>query len=293
MTYDCVTYNDGTKSENLWVYRPYAEEREQFPLLIQCAGYARWQEGVEFSRTDSATTWIEFVQAGNVCLSQNGREHIVQAGEVYVLRKGRDHRYVTGPSGIVLKRFVCLDGVALDYYLQTLGLWTRDHLFLQDPKPFQCLLKGITQLLSKASENDRHLDIQQRCFAYQMLLELGRAQHPAVPPKIERALAFMHANLHRPLVRRDICRHIGMSRSHFNRVFSEYMHCSPMAYFARQKFSWAARLLQTTSLSIKEVAQKSGFNDPLYFSSQFKQHFSLSPRAYRKSECDLSLQNDW
>ncbi len=288
MTYDHVAYDDGTKSEHLWVYRPYVGAREQFPLLIQCAGYARWQEGVEFSRIDSATMWIEYVQAGNVCLSQNGQEHVVQAGEVYVLRKGCNHRYVTGPSGIVLKRFVCLDGVALDYYLQTLGLWTRDHLFLQDPKPFQCLLKGITRLISNSSENDPRLDIQQSCFAYQMLLELGRAQHPIVPPIMEQALTYMHENLHRPLARHDICRHVGISTSHFNRLFTEYMDCSPMAYFARQKYSWAAQLLQTTALSIKEVAYKAGFEDPLYFSSQFKKHFGLSPRAYRKIESESS-----
>jgi AraC family L-rhamnose operon regulatory protein RhaS len=104
------------------------------------------------------------------------------------------------------------------------------------------------------------------------------------PTIIEQALTFMHENLHRSLSRQEICDQIGLSMPHFNRLFSTYMDCSPIAYFLNQKFNWTAQLLKTTSLSIKEISYKAGFEDPLYFSGQFKKHFGISPKQYRLFE---------
>ena len=35
--------------------------------------------------------------------------------------------------------------------------------------------------------------------------------------------------------------------------------------------------------TVKEIAEKCGYSDQLYFSSAFKKHFHCSPRAYRKA----------
>lgn len=43
----------------------------------------------------------------------------------------------------------------------------------------------------------------------------------------------------------------------------------------------AARLLRFTDLSVQEIAQRTGFADPLYFSRAFKRHFGDAPQAYR------------
>jgi AraC family transcriptional regulator, transcriptional activator of pobA len=45
--------------------------------------------------------------------------------------------------------------------------------------------------------------------------------------------------------------------------------------------SEAARLLRFTDLNVQQVAQRVGYDDPLYFSRAFKRHFGDSPMAYR------------
>ena len=42
-------------------------------------------------------------------------------------------------------------------------------------------------------------------------------------------------------------------------------------------------LLVHTNLSICEIAQKIGFDDPYYFSRLFKKEMGLSPAHYRKT----------
>jgi len=45
----------------------------------------------------------------------------------------------------------------------------------------------------------------------------------------------------------------------------------------------ASRLLRFTDLTAGEIAHRSGFSDPLYFSRAFKRHTGRSPTAFRKS----------
>ena len=40
-------------------------------------------------------------------------------------------------------------------------------------------------------------------------------------------------------------------------------------------------MLRHTGRSVKEVAQATGYDDPLYFSKQFRRHAGMSPREYR------------
>ena len=284
MKYDHYVIDTPTKWEHSWNYRPLLHNHV-FPLVFQNIGYARWLAGEMFSRTRSNHFVIEFVCAGNVVLVQEGKKSLIQKGEVYLLRKNVSHYYTTGPAGFVLKRFVQMGGTGIDYYLRLLGLWNRDYIRLQHSHPLKHLLRRATALIAHhPSHSDRQLAVQLSCLAYQTLLELGNAVQISPPPVIEQALTFMHENLHRSLSRQELCEYLGLSSPYFTRIFSQYMHCSPIAYFLQQKFNWSAQLLETTSFSIKEIAYKVGFDDPLYFSSQFKKHFGVSPRQYREAD---------
>ncbi|MDY0092709.1 MAG: AraC family transcriptional regulator [Candidatus Vecturithrix sp.] len=291
MKYDHYVIEQPRKWEHTWVYRPFEEKRYNYPLLLKMIGYARWASGESYSRKNPKIFFVEYVRAGNVRLVEDGKEYLVEPGEVYLLHKGLSHTYATGPADVVLKRFVQIGGSGLYHYLRTLGLTDQIRIRLHNPRAFERLFKHAVNLFHQVSaELDRQMDIQLSCLAYQMLLELSLSVQQPMPIMLERALAFMHQHLHESLTRDDICGHVGLSAAYFNRLFSEHMRCTPIAYFLRQKFNWAAQLLTTTALSVKEVAYRTGFDDPLYFSSQFKKHFGISPIEYRKQEEQSAAQ---
>jgi AraC-like DNA-binding protein len=60
------------------------------------------------------------------------------------------------------------------------------------------------------------------------------------------------------------------------------MNTSPIDYFQRQKLTWASRLLVHSFMSVKEIAFRLGYEDPLYFSARFKRTFGLGPREFRE-----------
>ena len=288
MKYDHFFVQHATKREKMWVYRPFSQERYNFPLLLKMAGYGRWEKEETFSRVKSTDFFVEYVAHGNVHLVQDKKEYIIQPGEVYLLRKGATHTYSVGPSGQLLKRFVQIGGTNMEHHIQLLGLWEQDRIRPQDPQKIERLLKRVTKLLANApGDENLELHVQLSCLAYEILLELSLSLKSSVPILIENALTFMHENLHRSLSRQDICQHLGVSMPYFNRLFSYHMNCTPVAYFLRQKFNWAAQLLRTRSFSVKEISYTTGFEDPLYFSAQFKKQFGVSPTQYRKRTAQI------
>jgi transcriptional regulator GlxA family with amidase domain len=115
---------------------------------------------------------------------------------------------------------------------------------------------------------------------YRLIVELGLSRKPLYPTPIRIALEFMDKNIAAPLASETLAQKTGLSQTHFNRLFKEHMKTSPKAYFIAKKMTLAKYLLTHTKLSIKEVASATGYENPLYFSAQFKKHVGLSPKFY-------------
>ncbi len=96
------------------------------------------------------------------------------------------------------------------------------------------------------------------------------------------AINFMRENLNQQLKLSDIAAATGYSTSHFSRLFSEKTGQAPMEYFHQLQMQEACRWLDTSKLSISDIADHLGFNDPLYFSRTFKRIMGQSPAYYRK-----------
>ena len=80
----------------------------------------------------------------------------------------------------------------------------------------------------------------------------------------------------------DICAQAFCGRSTLQWQFKYHLKSSPIRYLTEIRMKYAAKLLENTLLPIKEIAQKSGCSDQLYFSNMFRKYHGRSPREYRK-----------
>ena len=85
-----------------------------------------------------------------------------------------------------------------------------------------------------------------------------------------------------PLTRDALARHARLSVAHLSRLFQRQAGTSPMQFLIQQRMRVACRLMDTTSLTIREIAAKTGYEDPYYFSRLFSKAIGHSPRDYRK-----------
>ncbi|EGQ3934047.1 TPA: helix-turn-helix transcriptional regulator, partial [Staphylococcus pseudintermedius] len=78
-----------------------------------------------------------------------------------------------------------------------------------------------------------------------------------------------------------IAKMVDLSESQFRVLFKNYTGKNPQTYIYEYKMNMAADLLLKSNLKINEIAFQLGYEDPNYFTRQFKQAYGLSPRAYR------------
>ena len=75
---------------------------------------------------------------------------------------------------------------------------------------------------------------------------------------------------------------LGLSTTHFYRVFREHTGLSPYQYHQELRIGRAKQMLHGTAMNIKEIAASLAFESPFHFSSVFKRKTGLSPSHWRK-----------
>lgn len=98
---------------------------------------------------------------------------------------------------------------------------------------------------------------------------------------VERALALMEKSVRDKLGTDDMADALGVSEEHFIRLFRKALGMSPFQYFTRIKIEAASAVLVDTRLSVGEVAEHFGFENPFHFSRVFRKCTGLSPIRYR------------
>ena len=73
-----------------------------------------------------------------------------------------------------------------------------------------------------------------------------------------------------------------MSEFHFLHEFKALTGMSPISYRDALLIRQARTLLDSTTLTVSEIAYTLGIVDALYFSKKFKKHVGISPSRYRE-----------
>jgi signal transduction histidine kinase/AraC-like DNA-binding protein len=76
---------------------------------------------------------------------------------------------------------------------------------------------------------------------------------------------------------------LGLSRGHLHRKIKERTGCSPVDFLRDYRLGKASVLIRQQTLSISEVAYRTGFSSPAYFSKCFKALFGMTPKEYQEN----------
>jgi len=118
----------------------------------------------------------------------------------------------------------------------------------------------------------------------------GQAQYAQRPlpeagglgPTLDWAVTEMQ----RPLTVTHMARHAGMSPRTFARQFRDQFHMTPIRWLAGQRLLEARRLLEATSLSVDDVAERCGFGSAATLRVHLGRQSGTTPTAYRRSHRD-------
>lgn len=98
---------------------------------------------------------------------------------------------------------------------------------------------------------------------------------------LARSLSYIHENYDKDIAIPELAKMENLSNSRYVAIFTQCMGMPPVRYILELRLRYACQLLESTDMSIKEISALSGYNDPHFFSKQFKKHIGVSPRDYR------------
>lgn len=216
----------------------------------------------------------------------DGRHHDVGRGDLLVVPPGEPHTYGASARRPWTIHWVHAAGDRVAAFLTALGTSAREpvarlgddlHVLVLFEDVLRSLERGYTEVeLLYASQALAHLLGALVLRRHQMPRRGGTAEQ-----RVAEVLAFMRESLDQPLSVATLAGLAGWSPSHLAAVFRRQTGYAVHDYFVRLRMHRACRLLDTTAMSVKEIAAQMGYEDPLYFSRAFKAVNEVAPSRYR------------
>lgn len=234
---------------------------------------------------------LVFCLKGRGWFSCEGRRREVRQMDVFCIPAGKPHAYGSSSTDPWEIYWVHVYGKAIVGLLE----WTplRRNCMMTSFSNANALRRQFNAILQRleAGYTDHTLLEMSRFFVNLTTLlhvDAGPLREVQQRERIEEAMDKMRQTLSKPMSLQTYAKSVGFSVSQFSFLFNRHYGTSPMAYFTELRMQRAKALLDSTSLSIKEVAWESGFEDQLYFSRIFKRVSGISPTAYRMEHTSVA-----
>ncbi len=103
---------------------------------------------------------------------------------------------------------------------------------------------------------------------------------------VERSMNYLLDHLDENLTLDDLAKEAQMSRSYYSSLFKTMNGVSVWSYITNQRIRKAQQLLETTEMSVTNIATVCGFNTLANFNRSFRQQTGESPTLYRR-QCSV------
>jgi AraC-like DNA-binding protein len=165
----------------------------------------------------------------------------------------------------------------------------RHALVVQEMGPELRRLVGVLDRNVEAfdpGQKERAQLISMRLLVAAVLLEaaqqFNRLERLQPVDSVRRVLAYLEENFQEPLAVAELAAQAGCGRARFFQVFKAATGMTPTDYLQRLRIRKAQGLLETTLLSVTQIALETGFSTSQYFSSVFRRYAGTTPAEFRR-----------
>ena len=225
---------------------------------------------------------LEYICEGEYTITREDTRFRLNAGDLLIHYPGfRYSRANCGNTPVKKKGIMLNNSPLLSILCNRSDLNGRDMLRCSDPAAVEAYFDRIRELVvhSDAERNSGRV-LQNTIFALftEIIAQCGEK---SVYNSFEDQLKQL--NVFSPdLTLERMAEHFKVSIRTLNRMFNRQLNCSPFQYLIAARMKYATQLLRSNTLSIKNVAEECGYNNPSYFIAEFKKYFRATPLEYRK-----------
>lgn len=247
-----------------------------------------WQDSME----------LVYIKRGSGLVQSGAQVCTAQSGDIFVLTPGTLHAIRQTESCTMEYENIIFDvellGGAEDLCaekyllpLQSGRLALPEHI-----TPDEAWYPQAADCLKEAEEANRCKQFgYELCIKGALLrfLALLIAQSKALPPaekastqRLRAVLQWISAHYSEPVCVAGAAALCQCSPNHFMRWFRQMTGQTFIIFLREYRLNAAAEALRTTEDTILSISEQCGFENLSYFNREFKAHFGMTPREYRK-----------
>ena len=267
---------------------PSATARALF-FYVTRVGHYYYDERYDFSDTCDVARqeshknfFLAYVRSGTI-FYETSQRFAADRGQVALVDCHKPHHFFT--TGNAEAMWIHFDGAsAAAFFNQIIAFRSGKQAFT--PSPDDRIEQEMAQIISGLrSATISEVDCSQRI--YRILCALLFPSDPSHQNEndsiISHAIRYIDQHLFDQISVRQIAEHVCLSTSHFSRLFRSTTGFSPHEYIMLHRIDEAKALLQSTSLSVKEIAFRVGYRSEVNFIIAFTDKTGLSPTQFRQN----------
>lgn len=249
---------------------------------------------------------IIYVRKGPLMVEIDGQKFIGDDGAVYIVSPGVLHMMAAPETPVDYFTFL--------FPMEFISFQTKDELedeiffpLRNHTREFRPevtnrnLLEKLIPILDELSEGNgkfgTHRQIQVRIRLLQVVDLL--VEYDQLEAKTGRAsgglekeiLIYIQDNYHEHISLAELSEHFHLSEKYMSRFFSERFHMTLTQYVNYVRLKYARHLLESTDLSVTEIAMKSGYPNVSYFIRKFSAAVGEPPLRYRNGKAVKDQKN--
>ncbi len=268
----------------------FPERRIPLHSMLSSGGHSRETQPIYswdgMSRGKSSFAVLQLTLSGSGRLETRAGAADVPEGTLMLVHVPSVHHYFLPPDRDHWE-FVYLIVYGRELLRILLGVERRQGNVLalkDDSRVPGAFLRVLTALFSRSSDQTA-FEISSLAYELCMSILLESFALPERPdaPRFEPLKRHLRDHLDVTIPVSEMADLVGLSRSHFTRLFKELEGVSPRDYIEDLRLKKALHLLYSQSMTVKEIAFACGIPDVNYFCRLFKKEMGMSPGEYRKS----------
>lgn len=233
---------------------------------------------------------IHYILAGLGTFQTEQLTYRLHAGQGFLIAPGQETTYIADKNTPWSYIWIGFAGSFADQLMQQLPINQHDPIFSL-PNAKRLLTLSNRLLTQKGTANTQKLLDLSYLLEYLSIISTAKTVISKIPahqpdPYVEQAIYLISQSF--PQVSANfLADQIGLDRSYLGKRFKRATGMTIQAYLKNYRITQARHLIESTDLSLLQIAQACGYERPDSLTRAFKQTYGLTPSNFKQQQREL------
>lgn len=221
---------------------------------------------------------FQYVVRGEMLILIDGKEYLLHDNEIGVIDTSKAHLYAACKDTELL--FVRFRG----NHAPELVSRIHEYRHAYTPPNINRTHRALMEIAEGFIQQTPLYEEVISSHIHTILSDLLTLQHGSEAGResvIDQSIHYIEANYYLPVTVQELAGMACLNASYFSEKFKSRTGVTPKQYLIQTRLNAAKILLRDTDWSIREIADKTGFQSDSYFTNYFHTQFHKTPTEYR------------